>query len=764
MTRVTYGLVALAFGLTGFSALVYEIVWVRQTALIFGVSVYAYAAVVTAFLGGGALGHWLFGRVIDRVHHPLRLFALLQCGAAALALLIWFALPVTRALYAGLAHTWPLAPAPTFLLRGFLAVLLLTPGTVLMGGTLPAVSRWLAQMRRTAPVARLGRLYAWETAGAAAGCALTALWFLHHWPTHVSVLAAIGANLLAGLMAWGVHRLDGARTGRDAEPVETPAPARTARRGSSGLLLLYAGSGFMALGYQMVWSRILAIFTLDAVFSFAIVLTTFLLGLALGSRIAARVLRRRPPTRQTFARLQFLLAAGGLGTVYLFYFLPLLSLEDFFGSYTLSRAIIFEFVLGALVLLGPTSVMGYLFPVAVHLVSDQSPQGLGGIAGRVSAANTAGALPSILVTTFLLVPWAGLQGTLWLLTGGSLLLGLATCLPTPMDLKSLRSWTLWRLPGAVVLGLLLGFVWRPPPVYLGFRQDPTEHLVFYEEGAETTVAVFHVPEEDYKVSFVDGRIEVPTDAISMRAFRALGHLPPLVHPDAQRALMLSFGNGIATGSLETHGVPVIEAVDLSREMMQAAEFYWAENYNILRSPRLVLHVEDGRNFLLRTPHRYDIVTADATHPSNTSSWALFTREFYESVQSRLTPDGLFLQWLPFHSMTEADYRLILRTFQTVFPHASLWYTGSSHSLMMGTAAPFGPAELEALLARLAAHPTALADLGSLQQVQDYFTLDENQWRTYAGTGPVATDRQVYFLPAPDHVQEIALALLVARQS
>ncbi len=759
LARLSSGLVALVFGLTGFSALVFEIVWIRQTSLVLGVSAYAYAAVVTAFLGGGALGNWLFARIIDPIRHPLRLLFLLQSGVAALALLTWQIFPYLRILYALGAKEPQLGPTQVFLWRCLLAALILTPTAILMGGALPALGRWLAQSPHPGLTARLGRFHACETLGAAVGCLSAALWLLRFWPAQFSMFVAVGASLAAALAALLAESLENRQRSHHLPPryqADDTGPPRRPRR---DILLLYAGSGFVALSYQMVWARILAIFTLDAVFSFALVLTTFLTGLALGSALAARNLRRSLPTLVTFSRLQWLLALSGLGTIYLFYAMPLISFESLFGHYTLNRAILFEFLLGFLILLLPTSVMGYLFPVVIHLVTVQN-RNLGSAAGKVGGANTIGAILGILVTTFGLVPLIGLQGSLWILAGGSLCLGtvaLWTAKP-----KSLWHST-WRQPAIVATCLLLGFSFRPPPIYLGFRQDPSEHLVFYEEGVETTVAVFHVAERNYKVSFVDGRIEVPTDEVSMRAFRALGHLPPLVHPNAQRALMLSFGNGIATGSLDTHGIPKIDAVDLSREMMQAADLYWEENYNVLHSPRLELHVEDGRNFLLRVEQLYDIITADATHPSNTSSWALFTHEFYESARARLTPEGVFFQWLPFHSMTEADFQMILRTFQSSFPHATLWYTGSSHSLMMGTVVPFDRQDLEELLDRMERHSTATTDLGSRQQVHDYFALDEFQWQAYVGPGSIATDRQVYFLPAPDQVESIALALLAARQ-
>lgn len=769
MPRVARMSMALAFGLAGASLFVYEVVWVRQASLLFGVSVYAYAAVVTAFLGGGALGNWFFGRIVDRIP-SLVLFASLQVAVAGLALVTLAVFEGLRPVYASLAPTLGMDRAAITGLRIALSVVILCPSAFLMGGTLPVIGKWSERVRQATPGSAVAGLYAMETLGAAVGCAATALILLRYWPVPTAIYVAMAINALTALISLTVHW-----GRRSPNPAVAMAPIRWfraplrpgtsqsgAQDGRQRILWLYAGSGFVALGFQMVWSRILAIFTLDAVFSFAIVLTAFLTGLALGSGIGSRFLRRHSPSVHTFAKAQWLLALCGMGTVFLFYLMPLLSYEDLFGDYALGQAILFEFLLGLLALLPPTMVMGFLFPITVQLVAGGARTGLGAATGDASAANTLGAICGILAVTFLLVPFIGLQYTVWLLSGGSLLLGLGAVVPA---IRSRRAWS-WRemrMPGAVALCCLVGFAFHPPPYYLGFRQDPTEQMVFYEEGAETTVAVFHVPEHSYKVSFVDGRIEVPTDAVSMRAFRALGHLPALVHPGAERALMLSFGNGIATGSLDTHGIPAIEAVDLSREMMEAAELYWEENYNVSRSPRLELHVEDGRNFLLRTDRRYDIITTDATHPSNTSSWSLFTQEFYAGVAARLQPQGVFFQWLPFHSMQEEDYRKILRTFQSVFPHASLWYTGGSHSIMMATAEPFGVTELNTVLSRLTAHPLALADLESPERVRDYFTLNEDQWRLYAGEGTLSRDRHVFFAPSRDHVQEISLSLLAYRQ-
>jgi spermidine synthase len=167
---------------------------------------------------------------------------------------------------------------------------------------------------------------------------------------------------------------------------------------------------------------------------------------------------------------------------------------------------------------------------------------------------------------------------------------------------------------------------------------------------------------------------------------------------------------------------------------------------VLRSPRLHLYVEDGRNFLLQTPLQYDIITTDATHPSNSSSWALFTQEFYRSVAARLAPGGVFMQWLPFHSLREADYQAILRTCQSVFPHATLWYTGGSHTLLVVTPERLTGERLAEQLRGVADNPIVLGDLGPPALLRAFWIMDEDALAGYAGPGPVVTDDHAFFLP------------------
>ena len=761
-------LLLVLFFLSGIAALIYQVVWVRQATLVFGVSVYAYGAVLAAFMGGAALGSYLLGKRADAVKSPLRIFALLQICVALLGVLAPLALTALMPFYASLARDNLLNPFVITGVRALFSILVLTPPAFFIGAALPFMARAFA--RQPGQVGSdVGRLYAADTLGAALGCGLAGLVLLPRLGASGTILVAVWINGLTAATAWMVARrypIESAKTKKvkTLPKTELSTPNRPAtpilfeRMIPGFVLVAYTVSGFIALGYEVVWARILSIFTMNAVFSFSIMLTTFLMGLTVGGWLGAAWVRKRRVTLMHFANGQLAIGLTALLTLYVFAWLPdRVTIETVFGAYSVTNGIFFEFLLGFLTLFIPTTLLGFLFPVVISLYTQESSAHVGTQVGRIYAWNTAGAVAGSLTVGFVLIPLLGLQATAATLSVLNLIIGvMASWLPSAEAMHSRL------IPQAgMALGIAL-ILLLPEHYYLGFRQGATDQMVYYGEGAETTVAVFDIPEEDFKVSFVNGRIEVPTDPISMRAFRLLGHLPPLLKPDAARALMLSFGNGVATGSLDTHQVAQIDAVDLSAEQFAAAEFYWAENYNVLKSPRLHTFVEDGRNFLLQTPFQYDIITTDATHPVNASSWALFTQEFYILIAARLTSDGVFMQWLPFHNLREEDYKAILRTFQLVFPHATLWYTGGSHTLLLATPEPLTQERLAAKLVAAADNQIVIDDLGSAATIAKDWVMDADALRVYAGQGRLVTDNNAFFLPHAEDTAKI-LQMFAATQ-
>jgi spermidine synthase len=782
------------FVLAGISALIYEVTWVRLLSLDFGVSVYAVSAVLTAFMAGLALGSWLFGRLAARAAKQpssralLLLYALLLIGVGVCGLLAPLVFRQLGALYVWIYRQF----APDFytfnLIRFGLAALALCLPTCLMGGTLPVMSQLLIRhdQRRGGD---LGALYAANTFGGVLGACASGLFLIRWLGVQGTIDLAVAIDFVCAGVAFVLsqrraderrpalnknreprtenrspRRQRGKETRRqavsttpdiqsDAQPARQAANSQFTIRDSQFsisaqrlVLWGFALSGFAALGYEVVWTRLLSIFSLGAVFSFTIMLTTFLVGLALGGALMARRVDRSERPLELFGTLELGIGVAAILILFVFAKLPTI-LAGLTATDTLGKLVYVEFVSAALTMLVPTLLMGAIFPVAARLysigpLSDAGVpvEAVGRRVGRLYALNTLGSALGAAVAGFVLIPLLGLQRAALLLALINLALGAIVLLQTTPIPRV-------RLVGALVVAIMAALL-LPPGIYLGFREGTAPSLAFYREGVDATVSVFDVADPPLKISFVNGRSEVPTDPQSMRAFYMLGHLPPLLRPQAQSALMISFGNGIATGAMSRHSIPRIQAVELVAEQVAAAQLYQKENRGVLNYPGLKITIEDGRNYLMRSDEQFDIITADATHPVNSSSWALFTREFYGLVRQRLSSDGVFVQWLPFHDLSSQDFRDIVKTFQSVFPHTSLWYTGGIHSFMVATPQPLTRAEVLALGPQIEA-AGIVDDLGDGQKLVGDFLMDEGAVARYVESAQLVTDDSAFFIPAKE---------------
>ena len=229
---------------------------------------------------------------------------------------------------------------------------------------------------------------------------------------------------------------------------------------------------------------------------------------------------------------------------------------------------------------------------------------------------------------------------------------------------------------AVLVGAIIIPASRYQTVYKG------QKLLSYDEGTSSTVAVVE-NDAGYKLLIVNGVYEVATDYTILRTFRMLGHLPLLLHPDPQNALVISFGAGVTTGAVARHDLQQIDTVEISPEVIKANQYFIEESQDVLSDPRVNLIVDDGRNYLLRTSNTYDVITADATHPTGSDSWVLYTQEFYELCRSKLNADGYMAQWLPLHALAPVDYKTIVKTFQSVFPETTIWFT-NDYTILLGS--------------------------------------------------------------------------------
>jgi spermidine synthase len=718
MRRVVVFAVLLALFLaSGFSALVYQIVWLRMLALVFGVTVHAASAVLTSFMGGLALGSWLGGRIADRSRSPLRAFALVEIGVALSALAVPPLLRAAEALYVTVQGHAPDAPLLLTAARlGCAALVLLVP-TTLMGASLPLLSRYVAGGAGGA-ASRVGVLYAANTTGAICGAVSAGFVLIGGIGVAATTRLAVLVNIVVGLGALGLA------WARRRETAPGPAAGEAAGVWSVALvqrrvLVVFALAGFAGLALEVVWFRILVLFIPATTYAFTTMLAVVLLGIALGSAIASRLVNRAGDPVRLLARVQI---ATGL--------LVLLSMAALALTYRRGWRTSGMIQACVVAMLPATTMMGMTFPLGLATWLDGAAGSVGRRVGVLYATNVCGAVAGALSGGFVLLP---ILGTRWSLLVLAAMYGVGGCFL--MASKGRRA----AVQSVLATLVLLAVSWSMVPDLYGAviarRHGRDDRLLFRSEGVQTTAAV-HVQPSGHRVLYLDGLHQANDTEEMVRVHAEIGHLPMLLHPDPARSLVIGLGGGVTAGAVAKHRTST-DVVELARSVIAAAPFFSHVNGDLLRRPTVRLRVDDGRNYLLLTSQQYDVVTADIIQPVHAGAGNLYSREYFELARRVLRDSGLMLQWIGHRD--DQHYRLIMRTFLDVFPHATLWSNGS---LMVGGRTPLR-IRRETVERQLADPETRAAlhrvGLDSYDALLARYTAGPDEMRAFLGTGPVLTD-------------------------
>lgn len=728
-------LVLALFFLSGACTLVYQVVWVRMLVVVFGVSVFAVSTVLTAFMAGLALGSLLFGRVADRRGRGLLIYAVLELGIGCFALMfptILAGIEVAHTWLYRLLEGWPFAFSLARFALCFLALLI---PTTLMGGTLPALCRFA--VRELSSVGfQFGSLYGINTAGAGIGCFAAAFLLMEHLGVSGTTYVAAACNVAIALAALAIDRVSPEPPAVESAGT-SPAGAPLPKKVVGAVLVGFGLSGFAALGYEVVWTRLLQMTLMSAtVQTLSTIVVTFLIGIALGAAAGARVSDRIRDPVYAFGAVELLLGVFGIASVAAVASLPRLAAS--FPRPEWEHHITMLFIAAGAVMLIPTFLMGFLFPLVGRMWVRQW-RAVGTETGDIYAVNTAGAIFGAFAAGFLLIPLLGTQGSIEFLALINVAVGavLVAC-------SSAAAMKKWGLGLAAALPILMLKTVLPGNLLAEvFALSDRSDLIHFDEDAGGTVSV-HAYGGDYRILKVNGGGEVPTDFSSLQTFRLLGSLPMLLHPDPREVLVVAFGGGITLATVEAYGPRRIDCVEVVPAVVDAGVHFADHNdrvYERFGQGRLELIPEDGRNHIARTSRTYDIIVADATHPGTADSWVLYTEEFYRLCRSRLNPGGIVSQWLPLHGLTVDDFRMILRTFRTVFPHATLWLT-RSYAVMAATPERL-LIDLDRLSRRLGDSPIRErldeVFLGDPLSLLSTFALSEVGMAAYTGPGLTNTD-------------------------
>ncbi len=762
------GLILLLFFVSGALALIYEVVWLRMLVLIFGSTHFAVSTVLTAFMAGLALGAYLLGRQIDRRWNPVAVYGLLEIGIGLYALIVpllfELLVPISRWLWL----SWrPSFYAFSFLRFLFVGAVLIVP-TAMMGGTLPVLSRFVTRQRDSMGLS-VGTLYGLNTFGAVAGTAFTGFLLIPALGVQRTVYLAAALNLLLGMVALLLSR----RARAEAPP---PAPAAAAPRAAGRLpvrlklvLLVFALSGFVAMVYEVAWTRVLALVIGSSVYAFTVMLTTFLVGLAAGASIMSRLADRLAERRgmETIAAVMAGTGVTAFGTLLLFHRLPYafsLAFHWIHGQKApgSEQFLLFalEFIIAALVMLPPTLFLGGMFPIVVRICGGVLPL-VGRSVGVAYASNTIGTIFGSALGGFALLPLLGIQGSIVASILVNLALAIVLLLAAPEGRSRVRVGLagLCAVAGAGILFLLPQ--WNVLLMNSGVYQyaasmlesDLTEEgfyeytqkyfdLRYYKEGVVATVMVAgELTTNDIWLS-VNGKIDASSYG-DLQTQLLSGHLPVLLAADPTDVLVIGYASGITVGSVLQHPVGSLTAVEIEPAIIEASEEFKEHNHDPLSDPRVKVVTADGRNFLLVTRDRYDVIISEPSNPWMTVASNLFTKEFFEIGRGRLNPGGVFCQWLQLYGMQPSDLRALVRTFSRVFPNVLVFNTiRDSDLLLMGSEEPIA-LDLERFAGVISELDVAV-DLGRVKvfDVYDlltYFMMGTEEVRAYAGEGPLNTD-------------------------
>ena len=704
---------------SGCAALIYEVVWFQLLELVIGSSAVSIGVLLGTFMGGMCLGSLLLPRIAPPDAHPLRMYAYLELGIGLVGLVVLVAMPLIGGAYTA----WAGSGVVGLLLRGLVAAICLLPPTMMMGATLPAMSRWVEATPRG--VSWLGFFYGGNTAGAVVGCLLAGFYLLRVHDVAFATYVAVALNVAVAAIALLIAR---------ATPVETPAAAPATFVMMSGRTVVYlvvALSGLTALSSEVLWTRTLSLLIGATTYTFSLILAVFLAGIGLGSSVAAALARTLERPRVALAWVQLSLCAAMAWTSYIvteslpYWPVNPSIVTDFWFQFQLDLTRVLFAVLP------PSILWGATFPLALASVAnrDEDPARL---VGGVYAANTLGAIVGSLGSSLLLTIWLGTQKAQQLMILIAAAAGLMLLLRERVSAVAIGV--------ATVIASLLALSVQPVPGILvaygryAVTQLGQSDIIYVGEGWNASVAVSERPNgvRNYHNA---GKVQASSEPQDMRLQRMLGHLTTLIPKDPKKVLVIGCGAGVTAGAvsieprLERQIIAEIEPL-VPRVV---SEYFSEHNFAVVQNPKVTVHIDDARHYLFTTDEKFDAITSDPLDPWVKGAAMLYTREFFELVKAHLNPGGVVTLFVQLYESNTEAVKSEIGTFFEAFPNGMIFantYNGQGYDLvLLGQIEPttIDIDEMEERLQRPEYAPIAQ----SLREIGMYSAVD--LFATYAGS-------------------------------
>ena len=715
---------------SGCAALIYEVVWFQLLQLSIGSSAVSLGVLLGIYMGGMCLGSLLLPKYLNPRNHPLRVYALLEIGIGLFGIIVLFAVPIVGRIYTSIAGTGQV----NLVLRAIVAAICLLPPTFLMGATLPAIARWV----ETTPkgVSWLGYFYGGNLAGAVAGSLLAGFYLLRVYDMPTATGAAVALNLVVALLAL----LVASRTPHTVitATADTPASATASPEISRLVYIAIALSGLTALGSEVVWTRVLSLLFGATTYTFSLILAVFLVGLGIGSSLGSAMARNLTNPRIALGWCQLGLCACLAWAAYQ----TGVSLPYWPINPSISTSLAFNFQLDLMraiwVMLPGAILWGASFPLALAAVAARG-QDSARLVGGVYAANTVGAIIGATVISLALVGTVGSQKTQQVLIGVAAMSGLLMLMPTTGELrKPLTSTPAVVIGIALVAGLLARSVPPIPWLLVAYgRYSATwvgqNEMVYVGEGVTASVAVTRTPTGVLNYHNA-GKVQASSEPQDMRLQRMLGHITTLVPKNPNKVLVIGCGAGVTAGAVSIDPMVKDQTIaEIEPLVPRVVSTHFAQhNFNVVANPKVKVHLDDARHYLLTTNEKFDAITSDPLDPWVKGAATLYTREFFDVVKSHLNPGGVVTLFVQLYESSEAAVKSEIGTFLEAFPNGAVFantVNGQGYDLVLFGQLEGGKINVDAVQARLS-DPANAAVAKSLSEVGINSAVD--LFGTYAG--------------------------------
>ena len=723
--KVGFVIIALLFFASGFSSLIYQVVWNRLLVFLFGSTTFATASVLAVFMGGLAAGSFIGGRLCMKTARPLLWYGILEgiVGVWALAVphLLDAAIPLYKTIW-GLRSIGFVFP----LLRLLVAAGVLFIPTACMGATLPLLAKYVSNNPLTIGL-RVGSLYAINTLGALCGAALAGFALLPAFGLGIATGIAAAINIaLCLIVVLLSQRSESAKStdkivstaasvpesSPDTSSVpstpsgsadDTSVKKRSPLSKSTRLMIILFGlSGAISMVYEVGWTRALLLVIGSSTYAFTCMLTTFLIGIFLGSAWCARVIDKRKDPILVFALIEIAVAAFAILAMQLYGYLPiaLILLAPTFANNP-DLAIFVKFLLAASTFVPLTLGLGATFPAVVKSCVRELDQ-VGESVGTIYSANTLGAIGGALLSGFILVPLLGVEKMLVFAAAFNMLIGVVALFFATSVSQRARTTALAFACALTMLAIIYPNVWDRTLLLLGqplrranqansgigllFERTRKQilgdmHLVYYADGVSATVGVFEHSNPPQHLLNTNGNID-GTDQADMVTQTLLAAIPLMWRPQAESSCVVGWGTGVSSGVSTLFPLKEITSIELEQRVIDASQWFHKVNHNPEADPRTKIEINDGRNFLIASDKKYDVIASEPSNPWQAGVCNLFTLEFFDICHSRLKPGGILSIWAQSKEVSPDNIRGVLASMRSVFKNVEVFRSGDSTDIVI----------------------------------------------------------------------------------